>query len=111
MYKMSRGICWCIVFYFLMRRRPPESTRTDTLLPYTTLFPSPHRAIQLEHEQRDESVFAMDLLALTPDLIGSFDRIIMNPPFYRGRDIDHVNHAIEFLAPGDRKSTRLNSSH
>src|SRR3546814_19364458 len=42
----------------------------------------------------------MDFLALTPDLIGSFDRIIMNPPFDRGRDIDHVNHAIEFLAPG-----------
>src|SRR3546814_4114347 len=24
-----------------MRRRPPRSTRTDTLLPYTTLFRSP----------------------------------------------------------------------
>src|SRR3546814_12313009 len=27
-------------FLFLMRRRPPRSTRTDTLLPYTTLFRS-----------------------------------------------------------------------
>src|SRR3546814_11510084 len=27
--------------YFLMTRRPPRSTRTDTLLPYTTLFRSP----------------------------------------------------------------------
>src|SRR3546814_13089015 len=26
---------------FLMIRRPPRSTRTDTLLPYTTLFRSP----------------------------------------------------------------------
>src|SRR3546814_799031 len=28
------------VFFFLMIRRPPRSTRTDTLLPYTTLFRS-----------------------------------------------------------------------
>src|SRR3546814_3625626 len=27
---------------FLMIRRPPRSTRTDTLVPYTTLFRSPH---------------------------------------------------------------------
>src|SRR6056297_1323036 len=26
------------VFFFLMIRRPPRSTRTDTLFPYTTLF-------------------------------------------------------------------------
>src|SRR3546814_13967170 len=26
--------------FFLMRRRPPRSTRTDTLFPYTTLFRS-----------------------------------------------------------------------
>src|SRR3546814_16915097 len=29
--------------FFLMIRRPPRSTRTDTLFPYTTLFRSPHR--------------------------------------------------------------------
>src|SRR3546814_18502544 len=27
-------------FFFLMRRRPPRSTLTDTLFPYTTLFRS-----------------------------------------------------------------------
>src|SRR3546814_4435533 len=34
--------CWdvSIVFFFLMIRRPPRSTRTDTLFPYTTLFRS-----------------------------------------------------------------------
>src|SRR3546814_1174264 len=33
------------MIFFLMIRRPPRSTRTDTLLPYTTLFrsPPPHR--------------------------------------------------------------------
>src|SRR3546814_2943243 len=30
-----------IFFFFLMIRRPPRSTRTDTLFPYTTLFRSP----------------------------------------------------------------------
>src|SRR3546814_16866983 len=32
-------------FFFLMIRRPPRSTRTDTLFPYTTLFRST-RAVQ-----------------------------------------------------------------
>src|SRR3546814_15401443 len=27
-----------MLFFFLMIRRPPRSTRTDTLVPYTTLF-------------------------------------------------------------------------
>src|SRR3546814_552094 len=30
----------CLLFFFLMIRRPPRSTRTDPLLPYTTLFRS-----------------------------------------------------------------------
>src|SRR3546814_3690272 len=31
------------VYFFLMIRRPPRSTRTDTLFPYTTLFrTAPH---------------------------------------------------------------------
>src|SRR3546814_19522088 len=34
----------CVDFFFLMIRRPPRSTRTDTLFPYTTLFRSPRRS-------------------------------------------------------------------
>src|SRR3546814_17624803 len=34
---------WCI--FFLRVRRPPRSTRTDTLFPYTTLFRSPARSV------------------------------------------------------------------
>src|SRR3546814_3976051 len=30
--------CLFLFFFFLMIRRPPRSTRTDTLFPYTTLF-------------------------------------------------------------------------
>src|SRR3546814_18486419 len=42
-------MCWCVLvvcfiffvfFFFLMIRRPPRSTLTDTLFPYTTLFRS-----------------------------------------------------------------------
>src|SRR3546814_3720576 len=32
----------CVLFFCLMIRRPPRSTRTDTLFPYTTLFRSYH---------------------------------------------------------------------
>src|SRR3546814_8477618 len=32
-------------FFFLMIRRPPRSTRTDTLFPYTTLFRSRFRTV------------------------------------------------------------------
>src|SRR3546814_2258783 len=35
---MNVWVCTC--FVFLMIRRPPRSTRTDTLFPYTTLFRS-----------------------------------------------------------------------
>src|SRR3546814_19895844 len=34
-----------VCFFFLMIRRPPRSTRTDTLFPYTTLFRSADREI------------------------------------------------------------------
>src|SRR3546814_8991571 len=33
-------VCCLISVFFLMIRRPPRSTRTDTLFPYTTLFRS-----------------------------------------------------------------------
>src|SRR3546814_4676330 len=40
----------CIsLFYFLMIRRPPRSTRTDTLFPYTTLFRSMRQRHRVAH--------------------------------------------------------------
>src|SRR3546814_13170110 len=50
------------MFFFLMIRRPPRSTRTDTLFPYTTLFRShtgvipTHRNGQsaAEHDMKNE---------------------------------------------------------
>lgn len=43
-----------------------------------------------------------DFLAQDPSVIGRFDRVIMNPPFCDGRDVDHVRHALRFVAPGGR---------
>jgi protein-L-isoaspartate O-methyltransferase len=42
-----------------------------------------------------------DFLTLGEDL-GEFDRIVMNPPFDHGADIDHIRHAFALLAPGGR---------
>src|SRR3546814_3601748 len=48
-----------IIFFFLMIRRPPRSTRTDTLFPYTTLFRSHHdqritEAAELRSEREED---------------------------------------------------------
>src|SRR3546814_3816133 len=37
-----------------MIRRPPRSTRTDTLFPYTTLFRSNDEAERMEHRQHGD---------------------------------------------------------
>src|SRR3546814_18067223 len=43
------------LFCFLMIRRPPRSTRTDTLFPYTTLFRSLQGARPLPQEQDQQA--------------------------------------------------------
>src|SRR3546814_16344783 len=45
------------IFFFLMIRRPPRSTRTDTLFPYTTLFRS------TAHRQRHQRAAREHLVA------------------------------------------------
>src|SRR3546814_16883501 len=39
-----------------MQRRPPRSTRTDTLFPYTTLFRSSYQGLKLRHAQLNADV-------------------------------------------------------
>src|SRR3546814_15157928 len=50
------------MFFFLMIRRPPRSTRTDTLFPYTTLFRSRKEGawtfVALGREQRAKPALA-----------------------------------------------------
>src|SRR3546814_17413420 len=45
------------LFFFLMIRRPPRSTRTDTLFPYTTLFRSPVKPDRLLDRRKRRGEF------------------------------------------------------
>src|SRR3546814_19740890 len=62
----SNSLLCLPVFFFLMIRRPPRSTRTDTLFPYTTLFrssagPSPGQikeCSQMNHAELADRVAA-----------------------------------------------------
>src|SRR3546814_13987837 len=102
-----------LFFFFLMIRRPPRSTRTDTLFPYTTLFRSdggldPLAATNLV-AYLDDQVAATGavpddrtiVVERFRDEIGDW-RVCVLSPF--GAQV-HAPWAI------DRKSTRLNSSH
>src|SRR3546814_13495404 len=51
-----------VFFFFLMIRRPPRSTRTDTLFPYTTLFRSQHE--RPEQQQRGAQAAARRAIRL-----------------------------------------------
>lgn len=52
------------------------------------------------------TVVTGDFLAQRAEALGvrtSFDRVVMNPPFARGQDVDHVMHALKLhLRPGGR---------
>src|SRR3546814_3233322 len=122
-----------------MIRRPPRSTRTDTLFPYTTLFRSDpggrhglaagffaqqalhHRALagsgRPEHEE---------IVAVVPDGRAEMDRfqralladdLVKVPQLFGGLESEarDVAARIELFRRkrryADRKSTRLNSSH
>src|SRR3546814_16812295 len=56
----------CSLFFFLMLRRPPRSTRTDTLFPSSTLFLAVgrrkvgRRALVLEHQRLGRPVDRVD---------------------------------------------------
>ena len=59
----------------------------------------PDRAGELTGTKVYGSVVMGDFLTLQP-ATKRYDRVVMNPPFDRERDIDHVMHALKFLAPG-----------
>lgn len=54
-----------------------------------------------------EAVLCMDFLQTSP--VPSFDRVVMNPPFAKQADIDHVTHALKFLKPGGRLVTVMSA--
>src|SRR3546814_8439201 len=47
-----------LFFFFLMLRRPPRSTRTDTLFPYTTLFRSRQWLRRLRGRQHRRAIWS-----------------------------------------------------
>src|SRR3546814_7017926 len=67
------GSVFVFCFFFLMRRRPPRATLTDTLFPYTTLFRST-RSIPVEGEDAIGQL-AAGLGSLLGNLRGSMGEI------------------------------------
>ncbi len=50
---------------------------------------------------KEQEVICGDFLQLN-GTIGTFDRVVMNPPFKNGADILHIRHALNKLNPGGR---------
>src|SRR3546814_11104571 len=99
----------CFIFFFLMIRRPPRSTRTDTLFPYTTLFRSGGDDVVADTAvvgARTEMELLVVAEATLQPHAGELDRLRIGEAL-RQR---HRGGADARLAL-DRKSTRLNSSH
>src|SRR3546814_19132684 len=101
-----------------MRRRPPRTTRTDTLFPYTTLF----RSLKLEDFQKRFIREVYDNPKGTRRGILSIARKNGKSGLIAARVLAHIvgpearlNAQIVSGArsrdQADRKSTRLNSSH
>src|SRR3546814_11110223 len=100
-----------------MRRRPPRSTRTDTLFPYTTLFRSD--AARIDHDAAGvtfagtRGLIALD--GMTPSELDG-DVLLIDP--LRGRadrliraDSAHNTLLVTERCDQERKSTSMNSSH
>ena len=60
----------------------------------------PGLAHELRVVHRFSDVIEGNFLGLDPARFEPFDCVVMNPPFDRGRDSDHVRHAYDFLKPG-----------
>src|SRR3546814_5278279 len=111
-----------------MIRRPPRSTRTDTLFPYTTLFRSRKRLVALFQNGKIFELSADNLEDLVAKngppiktrvtwcsfaqmhLVTGF-AILSGPYEYRLNRLPIVRMSGRVVNIRDRKSTRLNSSH
>src|SRR3546814_11421820 len=98
----------CDIIFFLMIRRPPRSTRTYTLFPYTTLFRSliliGNKAVGFFKRIGGKVLATTSHLGDKPQLEQLFGVIKVLSDAYREGSVDRVYVV-------DRKSTRLNSSH
>src|SRR3546814_15800239 len=102
-----------------MLRRPPRSSRTDTLFPYTTLFRS--RRVQSDiSNEADRPYWIPAFAGMTGDRLQDApsnrshrqSRRLQRGPRFGDRVLAEVeDRGGEHGAGVDRKSTRLNSSH
>src|SRR3546814_17845831 len=97
--------------FFLMILRPPRSTRTDTLFPYTTLFRS-----HAEEAQGGEPRVARAEMTVRDPLLDDAAHPLQIGVALRPDMVAHLAFQILIMVherpdKPDRKSTRLNSSH
>src|SRR3546814_21124390 len=100
-----------------MIRRPPRSTRTATLFPYTTLFRSAvaERAdvthtLVLYHFQSKDLLWIATMEAALAKYGGAVKENLDQAAERSAKDT-LANFIDQFVRMSDRKSTRLNSSH
>src|SRR3546814_7045958 len=100
-----------------MIRRPPRSTRTDTLCPYTTLFRSPC-GVEVDREGQPAAVvvkFALEQVAHRAGFgLGEGTPVAIEVLAVDVAAPVALHHAVgieQRQDDEDRKSTRLNSSH
>src|SRR3546814_1586526 len=109
-----------------MIRRPPRSTRTDTLFPYTKLFRSldfaPERLVASFHGMPERTLHLGDpyyhqcqsTARLLGEALGREILVTFQSRFGRAKWLEPATDAslVALAKEGvDRKSTRLNSSH
>src|SRR3546814_11312718 len=81
--------------FFLMIRRPPRSTRTDTLFPYTTLFRSQYavgdRRRLVDDPQRARPAEARELQSRGAVPLGDIARHVDAAEEHRDRSEEHTS--------------------
>ena len=59
-----------------------------------------NRGMEKYLKDKPYTVNFIDFLELTKERIGHVDRVVMNPPFAKSQDIDHIHHAYDLLDHG-----------
>src|SRR3546814_5691925 len=94
---------WFVFLFFLMIRRPPRSTRTDTLFPDTTLFRSVGMLLAASTGIVGATVVTMGLLSLPSMLKAGYDpRIACGTICASGTQGQIIPPSIVLVLLGDR---------